>query len=56
MARTATAPSAVTATGTADATYSSNEVTLINALKTDVTNLRTKLYDIWTALDAYGLV
>lgn len=54
--RTITAPSAVTATGTADTTYSSNEVTLINALKTDVTNLRTKLNEIWTALDAYGLV
>ena len=54
-AKTVLAPSAVTATGTADTTYSSNEVTLINALKTDVTNLRTKLNEIWTALDAYGL-
>jgi len=49
-------PSAITATGTADTTYSSNEVTLINSLKTDVTNLRTTVLNLCNALQSYGLV
>jgi len=49
-------PAAITATGTADATYSANEVTLINALKADVTSLRTTLLELCNALQAYGLV
>lgn len=53
---TVLAPSAITTTGTADATYSSNEQTMLGNLKTDVTNLRSKLNEIWSALDGYGMV
>lgn len=42
---------AITATGTADTTYSSNEVTLLNALKQDVTNLRNALNALLTRLN-----
>lgn len=49
-------PAAITATGTADATYSANEVTLINALKADVGNLRTTLLAVCDALQSYGLI
>ena len=47
---------AITVSGTADTTYSSNEVTMLNALKTDVTNLRTSVNSIITALKQYSLV
>jgi len=50
-----TDPSAIVTTGTADATYSANEVTMLNDLKTDVTNLRTKLASVIDQLQAYGL-
>ena len=53
---TVLAPSVITTTGTADATYSSNEQTMLGNLKTDVTNLRSKLNEIWDALDGYGLI
>lgn len=40
----------LTVTGTADTTYSSNEVTMLNALKTDVTNLRNAFNALLTEL------
>ncbi|MBA3588854.1 hypothetical protein [Methylibium sp.] len=50
------APAAITAIGGADATYSANEQTLLNALTTDVTNLRSTLNNLRNALNGYNLV
>jgi hypothetical protein len=51
-----TDPSAVVTTETADATYSTNEVNMLNNLKTDVTNLQSKLTALIDALQSYGLI
>jgi hypothetical protein len=49
-------PSSISTTETADTTYSSNEVTMLGHLKTDVTNLQSKLTSLINALQGYGLV
>lgn len=54
--RSVSDPSAITTTETADTTYSSNEVTMLGHLKTDVTNLQSKLKALLDALQAYGLI
>ena len=51
-----TDPSAIVTTETADATYSTNEVNMLNNLKTDVTNLQSKLTALIDALQSYGLI
>lgn len=51
-----TDPSAVVTTETADATYSTNEVNMLNNLKTDVTNLQSKLTTLINTLQSYGLI
>lgn len=53
---TVAAPNAVTVTGSAAATYSANEQTMVNALKADVTNLRSTLNTLVTNLKAAGIV
>ena len=45
-------PLALTVTGTADTTYSTNEVTMINALVVDITNLRNKVKELMDVLQA----
>lgn len=50
------APAAITAIGGADATYSANEQTLLNALTADVVALRLALNNLRTALNGYNLV
>lgn len=49
-------PSSIQTTGTADSSYSSNEVTMLNSLKTDVSNLRDKLKALMDALSGYNLI
>jgi hypothetical protein len=51
-----TAPSSITTTETAGAAYTATEQAMLGHLKTDVTNLRSRLNTLITALDAYGLV
>ncbi|HYE07777.1 MAG TPA: hypothetical protein VEL07_19820 [Planctomycetota bacterium] len=51
-----TAPAAITAVGGADATYSANEQTLLNALTADVVALRLCLNNLRNALNGYNLV
>ena len=47
---------ALATTETADSSYSSNEVSMLNNLKSDVTSLRSKLNALLDALQSYGLV
>ncbi len=49
-------PSSVQTSETADSTYSSNEVSMLNHLKTDVTNLRGTLNSLMSALSGYNLI
>ena len=49
-------PAAINVSGSADSTYSSNEQNMINALKQDVINLRSTLFNLTTALSNYGLI
>lgn len=53
---TVTDPSAVVTTATAGAAYTATERGMLNNLKTDVTNLRTKLLALIDALQGYNLV
>ena len=48
-------PSIVVTVETAGGTYTSNEQDMLTHLKTDVTNLRSKLNDTITALKSYGI-
>lgn len=50
------APSAITVAGTAVTPYGTNERDMINALKTDVTNLRSFCNTLYNALVAYNLI
>lgn len=49
-------PSAIVTTETAGLTYTANEQTMLGHLKTDVTNLRSKLLGLCDALQSYNLV
>lgn len=51
-----TDPSSIVTTETADATYDANEVSMLNNLKTDVSNLNSKLTALIDALQSYGIV
>ena len=48
-------PAAIVTTETSDGTYSSNEQSMLTHLKTDVTNLESKLTTVTQALKDYGL-
>jgi hypothetical protein len=51
-----TDPSAVVTTQTADATYDTTEMDMLNNLKSDVTNLQSKLTSLINSLQALGLI
>jgi len=46
-----TPPISISTTGTADTTYSSNEVTMINALLVDITNLKSTVSSLVIAVN-----
>ena len=48
-------PNTITTSETADGTYNSTEQSMLNHLKTDVTNLRFIVNEIITTLKLYGL-
>jgi hypothetical protein len=49
-------PSSIITTETANLTYSSNEQLMLDHLKADVTNLRTRLNECIVAMKGYGLI
>ncbi len=51
-----TDPSAIVTTETAGTTYTTNEQNMLEHLKTDITNLHSKLAEIINALQSYGLI
>lgn len=49
-------PASIQTNDTADTTYSTNEVTMLGHLKTDVTNLRDTVNNLVAALKGYNLI
>jgi hypothetical protein len=52
----AVADAAIVTTETADGTYSANEQSMLNNLKTDVTELKTQLNELITSLENAGVI